>query len=96
MDYDSSVTKVEKLTSENYHVWKQRIIHVLALKDLDQFIEEEQPTDGDDESRINWQRKDRKAQAIIGLSIYNDLLENVRNCESAKEMWSVVKDVFER
>lgn len=96
MDHDSSVTKVDKLTSDKYHIWKQRIIHVLTLKDLDQFIEEEQRTDGDDESRIDWQRKDRNAQAIIGLSISNDLLENVRNCDSAKEMWSAVTDVFER
>ena len=79
MDYDSSATKVDKLTTENYYAWKQRIIHLVALKDLDEFIEDDPPTDGDEESRRNWKRKDRKAQAVIGLSISNDLLENVRN-----------------
>ncbi len=33
-----------------------------------------------------WKRRDRKAQAIIGLTLSDDLLENVREVKSAKEM----------
>lgn len=96
MDSDSSTHKIERLTSSNYHTWKQRIIHLLALKDLDEFVDEEQPANLDGDGGRSWLRKDRKAQAIIGLSISNELLENVRNCTSAKQMWSSIKDVFER
>jgi len=41
-------------------------------------------------------KKDRKAQAIIGLTLSDDLLENVRDVTTTKEMWSCIKDIFER
>ena len=43
-----------------------------------------------------WTKKDRKPQAIIGLNLSNDLLENVRDVTSAKDMWTSIKNVFER
>ena len=96
MESESSTTRVEKLTNINYHSWKQKIIHLLALKDLDECINEDPPVNADEATRRSWHRKDRKAQAIIGLSISDELLENVRDSASAKEMWCIIKDVFER
>ena len=96
MESDSSTTRVEKLTNINYHSWKQKIIHLLALQDLDECINEDPPVNADEATRRSWHRKDRKAQAIIGLSISDELLENVRDSASAKEMWCIIKDVFER
>ena len=94
MDSESFSSKIEKLSETNFHAWKQKIKHLLALKDLSEFIEESSPSD--DSDKANWKRKDRKAQAIIGLTLSDDILENVRDVESTKDMWQKICDVFER
>ena len=43
-----------------------------------------------------WKKNDRKARAIIGLSISDEHLEHVCDVETAKEMWRAIVDVFER
>ena len=87
-------TKIEKLNDSNFHAWKQKIVLVLALKDLDDFIEEDPPTDTDE--LVKWNKRDRKARAIIGLSLSDEHLEHVRDVETAKEMWTAILNVFER
>ena len=43
-----------------------------------------------------WEEKDAKALAVIGLTLSDELLENVCEVNSAKEMWAAVRNVFER
>ncbi len=43
-----------------------------------------------------WVEKDARAQAVIGLTLPDELLENVREVKSAKEMWTAIRNVFER
>ena len=94
MDSDSTSVKIEQLKESNYHAWKIRIQHVLTLKGLKKYIEEGPPSDSDELN--SWIEKDLKAQAIIGLTLSDELLENVREVSSAKEMWAAIKNVFER
>ena len=37
-----------------------------------------------------WEEKDAKAQAVIGLTLSDELLENVCEVNSPKEMWAAV------
>ncbi len=93
-----SSTKIDKLNHSNYHFWKIRIEHILALKDLENFLIDDPPS-GENvmpTETTQWKRKDKKAQAIIGLTLSDDLLENVREVKTAKEMWQAIKNVFER
>ena len=39
MDSDQSGSKIDKLTSDNYYAWKLRILHDLALKDWEDFVD---------------------------------------------------------
>ena len=94
MDSESFSSKTEKLSETNFHAWKQKIIHLLALKDLSEFIEESSPDDDTESSTCK--RKDRKAQAIIGLTLSDDMLENVRDVTNTKDMWKKICDIFER
>ncbi len=82
MESDMSGFKIEKLSDSNYHVWKQKILHLLALKDLEYLIEDDPPADAADLS--TWAKRDKKAQAVIGLSLSDQLLENLRDVASAK------------
>ena len=94
MDIDSITKEVQKLSNSNYYAWKQKIQHLLALKDLDEHIEEDPPTETNALSA--WKKKDKKARALIGLSLSDDQLDNVRECQTAKEMWIAIQNVFER
>ena len=86
MESDISTARIDKLDHSKYHFWKVRIEHLLILKDLDSFLEEDPPNSTDSAAVALWHEKDKKAQAIIGLSLSNDLLENVREVKTTKEM----------
>ena len=43
MDEGGTSTRIEKLHDANFHAWKQKIVLVLALKDLDDLIEMDPP-----------------------------------------------------
>ena len=93
-DIGSLGTRIEKLCDSNFHAWKQKIVLILALKDLDDFIENDPPTEEKELSM--WMKNDRKARAIIGLSLSDEHLEHVRDVTTAKEMWKAIMNVFER
>ena len=96
MESESSTARIDKLDNSNYHFWKIRIEHLLILKDSEGFLHEDPPTSDDSAAVFLWHKKDKKAQAIIGLSLSNDLFENVRDVETTKEMWMAIQNVFER
>ena len=91
MESKNPSIQIDMLDDSNYHFWKIRIQHVLALKDLENFLEEDPPSDS--AQLATWTKKDKKAQAIIGLTLSNDLLENVREVNSTKDMWIAILDV---
>ena len=94
MEETGSAVKIEKLNDANFHAWKRKIQLVLALRDLDQFIDEDRPATESEQKA--WDRGDRKAQAIIGLSLSDDHLEHVAQANNAKDMWKAILDVFQR
>ena len=94
MDETSSTVKIEKLNDTNFHAWKRKIQLVLALRDLDQYIDDERPTTESEQKA--WDRGDRKAQAIIGLALSDEHLEHVAGANTAKDMWKAILDVFQR
>ena len=98
MESESSTTKIEMLNNSNYHHWKIRIEHLLILKDLENFLFDDPPiSDSSTATQIElWKKRDKKAQAIIGLSLSNELLQNVRDVTSTKDMWILIKNAFER
>ncbi len=94
MESDLSTTKIDKLNESNYFAWKQKIVLLLALKDLDDHLDGQKPVDAVQQAA--WVKKDRKAQAVIGLTLSDAMLEHVRDVDSAAEMWFTIKNVFER
>ena len=43
MDESSHSVRIEKLNDTNFHAWKRKIQHVLALRDLDDYIHDDGP-----------------------------------------------------
>ena len=92
METDSNTTRIDKLTDTKFNAWKIRIQHILALKDLEDFLVGDPPA----ENTEAWIKKDKKAHAIIGLTLSDELLENVWEVTTAKLMWVTIKNIFER
>ena len=63
-------------------------------KGLLKYLSQDPPTESS--QRVSWEENDTKAQAVIGLTLSDELLENVRETKTAKEIWAAIKNVFER
>jgi len=89
--------KIDKLTETNFHEWRQRNKMVVALRDLDDMLDEDgKPTDADARELALWKRRDTKASAIIGLTLGSEQLEHVAGCKTTAELWSTLQGVFQR
>ena len=86
--------EVQNLSNSNYYAWKQKMQHILALKDLDVHIEKDPPTEMN--ALSSCKKKDKKARPLIGLSLFDGQLDNVRECQSAKKIRIAIQNVFER
>ena len=99
MDPDKSSFGIEKLSDENFHTWKKRIQFVLSYRELDDYIDDDPPKQGTEDYpalHSAWKKKDKKTQAIIGLHLSDKYLEQVSHAETAKEMWNMICDIFEK
>jgi hypothetical protein len=86
---------IEKLQDNNYHTWKARIQFILSLRDLDDVLEDAPPDDKSPEY-AKWHKRDKKAKAMIALSLSDDHLEQVQHAATAKEIWKLISDIYEK
>lgn len=92
----SGALQIEKIFDYNYHVWKQRIELVLAYREVDDAIFKENAFQRDRPEFAKWNQSDKMACAIIGLSLFDDMLEHVREFETRIQMLHDIKKVFHR
>lgn len=83
MEGSGTSVKIESLFDSNFHTWTQRVPLALALRDLNQYIEEVAPDD--DDCRKEWMRGDWKTRPVVGLSLSFDHFEHVSDVCSAKK-----------
>ena len=96
MEGSSGMFKIEKLSESNFHVWKQKVELVLAFRELDDHISDSVSAPQTDPEHAVWVKADAKARAVIGLTLSDEHLEHVRDCETAGAMWSAIRDLFQR
>ena len=95
MDIGKGGITIDKLRDDNFHTWKQRIRFVLSIRDLDDYLEDDPPKSTDPEYRT-WRSGDKKARALIGLSLSDAHLEQVAHATTAREMWKSICDIYEK
>ena len=86
---------IEKLRDNNYHTWKARIQFILSLHDLDDVLEST-PPDAKSFGHAAWQKRDKKAKAMIALSLSDGHLEQVQHATTAKEIWKLISDIYKK
>lgn len=57
---------------------------------------EEQPLDDASDEFKSWKKRDKKAKGMIALPLSDVHLEQVQHAFTAKEMWSLIADIFEK
>jgi len=89
--------KIYKFTETNFHEWRQRIKLALALRDLDDMLDDDSmPTVAEDRELALCMRRDTMAGAIIGLTLGSEQLEHVSGCKTTAEIWLTLQGVFQR
>lgn len=65
MDISADMLGIEKLCGQYYHMWKQKILLLLALHDVDHCLDEDAlPDCADDSALKKWNRENRRARAL--------------------------------
>lgn len=97
MESGAGMFKIEKLSESNFHVWKQKVELILAFRELDDHIgDSASASPREDPQYETWVRSDAKARAVNGLTLSDEHLEHVRDCETAASMWSTITALFQR
>lgn len=88
--------KIDQLTENNCHVWRQKVELLLSCKELGDHIIESHTLPEDPEDVSKWDREDAKAMTIIWLTISDEYLQMISEFKSAISMWMSIKDVFQK
>lgn len=92
LNMDPTQVKVVKLNGTNYPTWKFKLELLLIKDGLCTVIKDEAPNPITED----WNTKDDKARATIGLMVEDTELHNIRNAKTAKESWNFLKDCHEK
>ena len=97
MDSFKNSTGFERLTSSNYYAWKSRAEEYLIIKDLWEYVFEDEPkvktspTEEEKKAIEAWRVKDRKAKAIISWMVDDSIKWKFEGAVSAKHLWLKIK-----
>ena len=83
MESESNNFRVEKLNDSNFHAWKKKILLLLASKDLDEIIQDEEPELKDSKFKV-WRRRDKKHKLVLTLHYQIQCLKTFVNVKQPK------------
>ena len=90
---------VDKLSSMNYTTWKFKLKHLLIAKELFGYVDgtTTAPANTAEETvKVAYNKNSSKALSHIVLSVSDELLYLITECETAKEAWDKLSKHFER
>jgi hypothetical protein len=77
---------LEKCSGFNFHTWKVKIQMQLMNKSLWRIFKGTEATPADRNNLIEWESRDDKAKAIIGLTLSDSELHHIDLDKSSKEI----------
>ena len=91
----SLTTHVEKLTGENYGVWKFQMSIMFRARKLMGFVDGSLPREAHDDVN-EWADKDAICQSIIISAVESKLMRRLMMCGTAHQMWHKLSTVHEQ
>ena len=91
--------EITKLTKDNYPTWKFKAKHLLTAKGLFGYVDGSETAPGSSASadeKKQYQSRRAKAHSHIVLSVSDELLYLITECEDAKDTWEKLQSHFER
>ena len=91
--------EITKLTKDNYPTWKFKAKHLLTAKGLFGYVDGSETAPGSSASaddKKQYQSGRAKAHSHIVLSVSDELLYLITECEDAKDTWEKLQSHFER
>jgi len=89
---ETSIPKIDKLDSSNYHTWKRDMEMLLTLKDIWDDMHEARPPSGDE--RVAWQKLQKHALAIIHLSCTREAAAMIADSTTGIEAWITLNNMY--
>lgn len=87
------IQSIEKLTEDNFEVWKIQMRSILVCNDLWGYVNG--AVIKTEENALAWTEKDQKALALIMLSVSRGQLNHIKRAETSKAAWDNLKRVHE-
>ena len=96
-----SGSRIELLTKQNYDSWRIHAEALLVKSELWEYVSGEKPIPGGDitqpavlEAQDKWRRYDRKARAELVLLVHPKELQQIRGCETSRQIWEKLESVY--
>lgn len=96
-----SSTRIELIDKHNYDTWKLQMQAILIKADLWEYVNGNipKPERGEGAADVareqTWIKIDLKARSDIILSISSTELKQVKNCETSREMWLKLQEIYQ-
>lgn len=92
MAISRDLASIEKLNNSNYANWLFKIENLLVKDDLFKYVLENPPETPDEA----YTQDNVKAKAIINLSIEDGQILNVKQLDTPKQIWDILKAIHLR
>ena len=89
---ETSLSKIEKLDSGNYHTWKWDMEVLLTLKDMWEDMQDARPPPG--EEREIWRKLQKHTLAIIHLSCSRETAAMIADATTGIEACTTLSDTY--
>ena len=86
---------VEKLTENNYRMWKLRMNLILERAELLDIVSGEETKPTKNPELKEWRRKDLDARMEIIMHLSDDQVDFIKDLETSKEIWDTLKERHE-
>ena len=86
---------VEKLTNNNYRMWKTRMELIMERNNLLKIIDGSEKIPEDEPERSNWKIRDLDARMEIIMHLSDEQVDYVRKIKTAHEMWDYLRKIHQ-
>lgn len=93
---DEKLVLIKKFNGEDFSTWKFLIVKILKSKKVWQYVDGTTPKPEPSSSTFdNWNDRDNYAQMLIATALESNIIEEIRDCDTAKETWTKLEQMHE-